>query len=116
MILKYQHFYVYCQHYDGNINYFIIPNLCKLIVIYIMVTKTNSPLPVEVEAGAGFFWRSCSFISQALLHIINRSLRDFSENKFCNFVAEKTKTQYFCGCSGRQTLSYCGGSNISGEI
>ena len=74
-----------------------------------MVTKTNSPLPVDVEAGTKYSWCSCGY-SQTM-PLCDHSHRELSAKKSVKFVAEETKTVYLCGCSATQTPPYCDGSN-----
>jgi CDGSH-type Zn-finger protein len=53
-----------------------------------MVTKTNSPLPVKVEAGTKYSWCSCGF-SQTM-PLCDHSHRELSDKKSVKFVAEDT--------------------------
>ncbi|MDD1627415.1 MAG: CDGSH iron-sulfur domain-containing protein [Methylococcaceae bacterium] len=79
-----------------------------------MVTKTNSPLPVEVVAGTKYSWCSCGF--SKTMPLCDHSHRKFSDKKSVKFVAEETQIQYLCGCSKTQTPPYCDGSNNCKEI
>ena len=79
-----------------------------------MVTKTNAPLPVDVEAGAKYSWCSCGY-SQAM-PLCDHAHREFSDKKSVKFYPEETKTMYLCGCSETKTPPYCDGSNHCKEI
>ena len=56
-----------------------------------MVTKTNSPLPVEVVAGTKYSWCSCGF--SKTMPLCDHSHRKFSDKKSVKF-AEKSKDEY----------------------
>lgn len=79
-----------------------------------MLTNTNSPLPVQVEAGRKYSWYSCGF-SQTM-PLCDHSHSDFSDKISVKFIAEETKTLHLCGGSGTQTPPYCDGSNNCGEF
>ncbi|WP_394754312.1 CDGSH iron-sulfur domain-containing protein [Crenothrix sp.] len=74
-----------------------------------MTSKTNSPLPVDVEAGQRYSWCSCGF-SQTM-PLCDHSHRQFSEKKSVKFIAEKTETLFLCACSQTSTPPYCDNSH-----
>lgn len=74
-----------------------------------MATKTNSPMPVDVEAGQTYGWCSCGF-SQTM-PLCDRSHREHSDKKSFKFVAEETKRMYLCGCSETQNPPFCDASH-----
>ncbi|MCX7068383.1 MAG: CDGSH iron-sulfur domain-containing protein [Methylococcales bacterium] len=75
-----------------------------------MTSKTNSPMPVDVEAGETYGWCSCGF-SQTM-PLCDRSHREFSpDKKSVKFVAEETKRIYLCGCSETQNPPFCDASH-----
>ena len=79
-----------------------------------MVTKTNSPLPVEVKAGIKYSWCSCGF--SKTMPLCDHSHRELSNKKSVKLIAEESKTVYLCGYSETQTPTYCDGSNNCKEL
>ena len=69
---------------------------------------SNTPYPVEVEAGKGYFWCSCGK-SQ------NQPFCDGSHKGTglnpVKYTAEETKKVFFCGCKATQNQPLCDGSH-----
>jgi CDGSH-type Zn-finger protein len=78
-----------------------------------MVCKTNSPLPLDVEAGKTYGWCTCGF-SQTM-PLCDRAHRELSDKKSFKFVAEETTRLYLCGCSETKTPPYCDGGYCKQE-
>ncbi len=73
-----------------------------------MPTKTNAPLPADIEAGKDYLWCRCG-----LSH--NMPLCDGKHQGTGKqpvvFTAEQTKTAYLCACSSTQSPPICDGSH-----
>jgi CDGSH iron-sulfur domain-containing protein 3 len=74
-----------------------------------MTCKTNSTLPINVEAGVRYSWCSCGF-SQTM-PLCDHAHREFSDKKSVKFIAENTETLYLCGCSETATPPFCDNHN-----
>jgi len=74
-----------------------------------MPTKTNSPLPVDLEAGQTYSWCSCGL--SETMPLCDHSHRGRSEKKSVKFQVEETKKYCLCACSQSQTPPYCDGSH-----
>ena len=78
-----------------------------------MLTKTNSPLEIFVEAGIKYSWCSCGFSKN--MPLCDNAHREFSTKKSFKFIAETSETLYLCGCSETQTPPLCDKSNNCGK-
>ncbi|WP_081679148.1 CDGSH iron-sulfur domain-containing protein [Methylobacter luteus] len=74
-----------------------------------MPTKTNLPLPAQVEAGKSYSWCSCG-LSQTM-PLCDGAHKGASDKKPVSFLAEETKTVYLCACTASQTPPHCDGSH-----
>ena len=74
-----------------------------------MKTKTNAPLPIEVETNHQYSWCSCGF--SKTMPLCDNSHRELSHKKSFKFIAEETGTLYLCGCSETKSPPYCDNSN-----
>ncbi|MCK5872782.1 MAG: CDGSH iron-sulfur domain-containing protein [Methylococcales bacterium] len=73
-----------------------------------MATKTNSPLPVDIEAGETYLWCACG-LSQTT-PLCDGSHKGTGQ-KPVSFVAEETKTAYLCACTLTEAAPLCDGSH-----
>ncbi len=73
-----------------------------------MPTKTNAPLPADVEEGKTYHWCACG-------HSQTMPLCDGSHKKTdktpVSFVAEDTRTTYLCACTLSEVPPLCDGSH-----
>lgn len=72
------------------------------------VRASNTPYPVEVEAGKSYWWCSCGKSKKQPFCDGSHAGSEFSPVKF---DATEKKTLYFCGCKATQKPPFCDGSH-----
>lgn len=72
------------------------------------VRASNTPYPVEVEAGKSYWWCSCGKSKKQPFCDGSHAGSEFSSVKF---DATEKKTLYFCGCKATQKPPFCDGSH-----
>lgn len=73
-----------------------------------MATKTDHPLPADLEAGKTYSWCSCG--SSQNMPLCDGSHKD-TDHKPISFVAEETRKTFLCACSSTQIPPICDGSH-----
>ena len=72
------------------------------------IRATDAPIPVDVEAGASYFWCACG-------HSANQPFCDGSHKDTgmepLKYTAEASRTVYFCGCKATAGAPLCDGSH-----
>jgi CDGSH-type Zn-finger protein len=72
------------------------------------VRASNTPYPVEVEAGKSYWWCSCGKSKKQPFCDGSHAGSEFSPVKL---DATEKKTLYFCGCKATQKPPFCDGSH-----
>jgi CDGSH-type Zn-finger protein len=67
----------------------------------------NAPIPVEVVAGATYFWCSCGRSAQQPFCDGSHRGSSFAPLKY---TAKESATLYFCGCKRTGSPPLCDGS------
>ena len=73
-----------------------------------MATKTNAPLPADIEEGKTYSWCACG-LSQTM-PLCDGSHKG-GDKKPVSFIAEETKTAYLCACTLTESAPLCDGSH-----
>jgi len=73
-----------------------------------MATRTNAPLPADLEAGKSYAWCRCG-LSQDM-PLCDGSHKN-TEKEPVTFTADTTKTAYLCGCAKTEAAPLCDGSH-----
>lgn len=72
------------------------------------VRASNTPYPVEVEAGKSYWWCACGKSKKQPFCDGSHTGTPFTPLKF---DAKESKTVYFCGCKATQKPPLCDGSH-----
>lgn len=72
------------------------------------VRASNTPYPVEVEAGKSYWWCACGKSKKQPFCDGSHTGTSFTPLKF---DAKESKTVYFCGCKATQKPPLCDGSH-----
>ncbi len=72
------------------------------------VRASNTPYPIEVEAGKSYWWCSCGKSKKQPFCDGSHAGSTFSPLKF---DATEKKTLYFCGCKATKKPPFCDGSH-----
>jgi len=73
-----------------------------------MSSKSNQPLPVEVEAGKDYFWCSCGKSAKQPFCDGSHKGSEFTPVKY---TAEKDGRVFFCGCKETKNAPLCDGTH-----
>jgi len=73
-----------------------------------MSSKSNQPLPVEVEAGKNYFWCSCGKSAKQPFCDGSHKGSEFTPVKY---TAEKDGRVFFCGCKETKNAPLCDGTH-----
>lgn len=72
------------------------------------IRASDTPYPVDVEAGKSYFWCSCGLSKAQPFCDGSHKGSAFSPVKYS---AEESKTVYFCGCKQTDAAPLCDGSH-----
>lgn len=72
------------------------------------VRASNTPYPVDVEAGKSYWWCACGKSKKQPFCDGSHTGTSFTPLKF---DAKESKTVYFCGCKATQKPPLCDGSH-----
>lgn len=72
------------------------------------VRASDTPYPIEAEAGKSYWWCSCGKSKKQPFCDGSHAGSEFSPVKF---DATEKKTLYFCGCKVTQKPPFCDGSH-----
>lgn len=78
-----------------------------------MATKTNAPLPAEVESGNQYSWCSCGLSEN--MPLCDGSHKE-TDKKPVLFTAEVSRTMYLCGCTESGSPPFCDGSHCKNNL
>jgi CDGSH iron-sulfur domain-containing protein 3 len=72
------------------------------------VRASDTPFPVEVEAGKSYYWCACGKSANQPFCDGSHKGGEFTPIKF---DAEESKQVFFCGCKGTGNQPMCDGSH-----
>ncbi len=72
------------------------------------VRASDTPFPVEVEAGKNYFWCACGKSAKQPFCDGSHKGSEFTPVKY---RAEESKKVFFCGCKTTATPPLCDGSH-----
>ena len=72
------------------------------------VRASDTPFPVNVEAGKAYFWCSCGQSKKQPFCDGSHNGSTFTPVKY---TATESKTVYFCGCKASANQPLCDGSH-----
>lgn len=80
-----------------------------------MPTKTNMPLPVDLEKDKTYGWCSCGLSQNMPLCDGSHKTGDSTDKGPVPFTVGETKRMFLCACTKTEEPPFCDGSHCNEE-